>query len=443
MLNAEVNIVTMKLSQYNVISPYGDYVLVYNTFTTSFIKIALGKWEEIRQSLSQDNTKKISTDIINQLANGGFIVNDDTNELIPIMHQYYSKMFHDRSLNLSIAPTMKCNFNCFYCFEEGNKNYGIMSDTVVDKLVEYIYSNKDKYITIHWFGGEPLLGFHQIKNISDKLNERGVKYTSTIITNGSLLSERIISELEGLHLEYIQISLDGVAKDHDKRRTFKNGKPSFDLIISNLKNLMTKTDIRVCIHVTVDHTNEHAYKDVVDYMKSNFKEYIDSRRITLGHNYVQNRTGFDTTDSCFSSEQILKDEIDNLRHHTGTARVPSLPGLASPCMFRCRDSYAIDSKGYIYQCLEHLGNPQFKIGSIVDGKISRSKLIETSCSHLPFEDEECRKCAYLPICGGGCPVDRIKAKQGSIKSCCSIHKDKLAALLPHLYEVNYKKHETV
>lgn len=375
---------------------------------------------------------------------GGFIVKKEDNELVYIMHRYYSKMFNGRSLNLSIAPTMKCNFNCFYCFEDGNKNYGTMSEIVVDKLIGYIYSNRDKYITLHWFGGEPLLGFRQIKRISDQLNDIGVKYTSTIITNGSLLSKKIISELENLHLQYIQISLDGVAKDHDCRRTFKNGNPSFDLIISNLKNLLIMTNIRVCIHVTVDHTNESAYKDVVDFMKSNFKEYIDSKRITIGHNYVQNRTGFDISGSCFSVEEILNDEINNLKHQVGTARIPSLPGLKSPCMFRCQDSYAIDSKGYIYQCLEHLGNPQFKIGSILDGRISKSKLIDTSCSYLPFEDEECRKCAYLPICGGGCPIDRIKAKRGLTESCCSLHKYKLAALLPHIYEVNYKsRHEAI
>lgn len=430
----------MKTSQYNITALYGeDDILLYNTLSTSFVKLPKSIWEQITKNLSHQNLENESlSGFVQTLKKGGFIVDKETNELLPVMHRFYSKMFHGRSLNLSIAPTMRCNFSCFYCFEEGNKNYGIMSDYVADKLVEYISSNQEKYITLHWFGGEPLLGFKQIKNISNQLNERGVKYTSTIITNGSLLSKKIISDLDNLHLQYIQISLDGTAKDHDARRTFKNGHPSFDLIISNLRNLMTMTNIHVCIHVTVDHSNESAYKDIVEFMQSNFTEYVKSKRITIGHNYVQDRTGFDSSGSCFNSEQILKDEINNLRYHTGTARIPSLPGLASPCMFRCRDAYAIDSKGFIYQCLEHLGNPQFKIGSITEGKISKSKLIETSCAYLPFEDNECRKCAYLPICGGGCPIDRIKVKNRMIKSCCSLHKDKLEALLPHFYEINYK-----
>lgn len=429
----------MKPSQYNITVPYGNDILIYNTLSTSFVKLPQIKWKEVKELIShQTQNEESFSEILNTLIKGGFIVKDDKDELLPVMHRYYTKMFHGRSLNLSIAPTMKCNFNCFYCFEEGNKNYGLMSETVAEKLIEYIYSNRDKYISIHWFGGEPLLGFSRIKEISTKLNERGVKYTSTIITNGSLLTKSVITELHHLNLQYIQISLDGIAKDHDSRRTFKNGKPTFDLIISNLNNLMKMTDIRVCIQVTVDHSNETAYRDVVEFMQSNFTEYVKSRRITIGHNYVQNRTGFDTSGSCFSSDQILSNEISNLKGNSGTAKKPALPGLTSPCMFRCRDSYAIDSKGYIYQCLEHLGNPQFEIGNILDGRISKTKLIETSCAYLPFEDMECRKCAYLPVCGGGCAVDRIKFKKGLIKSCCSIHKDKLKELLPHFYEVNYK-----
>lgn len=445
MSNAEAIIYSiMKISQFTIISPYkNDDVLLYNTFSTSFVKLPKQLWGEIKHSVYKNNVENDIKDsplseTIKKLIEGGFIVSKDKNELLPIMHRYYSKMFHGRSLNLSIAPTMKCNFNCFYCFEEGNKNYGLMSCSVADKLIEYIDSQKDKYITLHWFGGEPLLGFNRIKYICDQLNERGVKYISTIITNGSLLSKRIISELESLHLQYIQISLDGIAKDHDCRRAFKNGKPSFDLIISNLRNLMAMTKTPVCIHVTVDHTNESAYKDIVEFMESNFPEYVKSKRITIGHNYVQNRTGFDSSGSCFTPKQILNDEISNLRYNSGTAKKPTLPGLVSPCMFRCRGSYAVDSKGFIYQCLEHLGNPQFKIGSIVEGKIFKSKLIETSCSHLPFEDEQCRKCSFLPICGGGCAVDRIKFKNGLIKSCCSVHKEKLESLLPHFYEINYK-----
>ena len=130
-------------------------------------------------------------------------------------------MFNNQSLNIFVAPTMKCNFKCFYCFEEGNKNDGLISNEIANNLVHFIANQKNKKIVIHWFGGEPLLGFKQILNISRQLNERDIEYSSTIITNGSLLTPKNIKYLKELNLQYIQISLDGIAENHDKRRIFK------------------------------------------------------------------------------------------------------------------------------------------------------------------------------------------------------------------------------
>lgn len=364
----------MKFSLYNIICEYEHEFLLYNTYSTAFIKVPQIRWNEIEAVINDG--KPIAQhlkELVERLCKNGFIVPKDADEVKEIEYRFYSKMFSDSSLNLSIAPTMKCNFNCFYCFEEGNKNFGLMPVDIADNLVQYISSQKGKAVNIHWFGGEPLLGFKQILHISRRLNEKDVNYTSTIITNGSLLSKRNIVCLKELKLQYIQISLDGKAEEHDKRRTFKNGKPTFQLIINNLRNLMEMTDIKVCIHVTVDHSNETAYKDVVDYMLIHFKKYIDSKRITIGHNYVLNRTNFDTEGSRFTPSQILNDEINALRGKSGTTNKVALPGLSSPCMFRCRNSYAIDSLGNIYQCLEHLGNPSYKIGSLKDGKISMKK----------------------------------------------------------------------
>lgn len=429
----------MKVSQFNIFHNYGNDVLIYNTYSSAFIKLSKNKWEKIIYMIQ--NNHPITDDcqkILDVLLKEEIIVPKSTNEIKLVEYHYYNKIFNERFLSLSIAPTMKCNFGCFYCFEEGNKNDGLMTDETVNKLVEYIANQNEKNINIHWFGGEPLLGFKQILNICRQLNKRNINYTSSIITNGSLLTPQKINLLGELNVQRIQISLDGIAKDHDCRRVFKNGSPSFQLIIKNLENLLQLTKIKVSIQVTVDHSNETAYKDVMEYMNTNFKHYIETKRMSIGHNYVQNRTDFYNDGLCFSPEQILWDEIKSITEKTGKTRVPSFPKLTFPCMFRRKESYAIDSQGNIYKCLEHLGNPKCKIGNLKDGYISKKKIIETSFIHLPFEDEECRKCAYLPICGGGCPIDRIKYKEGKISNCCSIHKVKLEKLLPYLYKMKFE-----
>lgn len=52
----------------------------------------------------------------------------------------------------------------------------------------------------------------------------------------------------------------------------------------------------------------------------------------------------------------------------------------------------------------------------------------------PFDDAECRQCKVLPICGGGCPIDRKKGENKGQKSYCSIYKKYIEEMLPLIYE---------
>lgn len=115
------------------------------------------------------------------------------------------------------------------------------------------------------------------------------------------------------------------------------------------------------------------------------------------------------------------------------------PGLSMPCMFRSKVCFAIDPKGDIYKCIEHLGSPKNKIGSIIEQRMSVAKIANCALENDPFADSQCEKCSVLPICGGGCPIDRINQKKGIIRNCCSKYKDTIQELLPHLYNIKYAK----
>lgn len=345
-------------------------------------------------------------------------------------------MFQNSSLILSIAPTMRCNFNCFYCFEDGKKNMGLMTDDIEDKLIRFISLHKQQNISITWFGGEPLLGFERIYSICNRLKQMNINFASDMITNGSLLNESIIRRLNVLNLQYIQISLDGVASTHDKRRTFKNGSPSFNLIIENIKKLVSLTDIPLSIKVTMDRTNLSSLCDIKDYFKNNFSEYLKKGQIAISHNYVCDRTDFDKFGNCFTHADLLKLDKAALQNKENTVVSPKLPSLAMLCMFRCKNSLAIDSEGHIYKCLEHLGLPNNRVGDLSTGTLSLNKLSETIFGHNPFESDECVNCNVFPICGGGCPIDRNK-NWGQNKKYCSIYKRNLSEILPDFYKYKY------
>lgn len=108
------------------------------------------------------------------------------------------------------------------------------------------------------------------------------------------------------------------------------------------------------------------------------------------------------------------------------------------CMFRCKSSLAIDSQGNIYKCLEHLGAPNNKVGDLKSGTMSLAKLSHAMFAQNPFHSAECLHCNILPICGGGCPIDREKYI-GKDKRFCSIYKENLSELLPYFYTYKYSK----
>ena len=313
-----------------------------------------------------------------------------------------------------------------------------MSEDIEKRLIKFISLHKFQDIHITWFGGEPLLGFERIHSICTHLKRAGINFSSDIITNGSLLTSSVIEHLDVLNLQYIQITLDGIAETHDKRRIFKNGAPSFDLIINNIKELLAKTDIPLSIKVNMDHTNPTALNDIAAFFNKNFSEYLQKDKIVISHNYVRNRTDFDKTGKCFTHEDLLRYDQEALKHQKTALIHPELPSIALPCMFRCKSSLAIDSQGNIYKCLEHLGAPNNKVGDLKSGTMSLAKLSHAMFAQNPFHSAECLHCNILPICGGGCPIDREKYI-GKDKRFCSIYKENLSELLPYFYTYKYSK----
>ena len=426
----------IKISKYIVSKSIGKDTWIYNCLTSGFVKIHTDYWFQLKDMIKSKNTLDIN-DVNTALIKTGILIKEDIDELMQYKYFYYSEMFQNIGLSLSIAPTMKCNFGCFYCFEEGNKNSGTMTEAIEENLIKFISNHKCQDINITWFGGEPLLAFDRILSISRKLHASGVKFSSDIITNGSLLTDSVIENLPILNLNYIQITLDGVAKDHDKRRFFKNGTPSFNLIVQNIENLLKKTSIPISIKVTVDHANSTAYGDVVSFFRERFHQWVIQNRIAISHNFVKNRTDFDKTGSCFSTTDLLNEYLKSFKGESGACAQPSLPDLAKPCMYRCKESLAIDSDGYIYRCLEHLGLPAAKVGDLSKGILSNTQMARTTFEDNPFDSSECTNCCVFPICAGGCPIDRLNKKKGKKIDYCSSYKDNLAELLPYFYQYQY------
>lgn len=253
----------MEFSKYNIYAKRDGKVSIFNTFTSALVQLD----NDIFNGLF---TIENNSDIIKQLIDMGIIINERKEEIQKYKYIQYSKMFRNNRIVLYICPTMNCNFSCSYCFEAGNKRKINMTEDVEDAIVRFLVKNKEKKISIIWFGGEPLLNIRTIENITKKLEMEHVNYSSSMITNGSLLNSHAIDILKKISIEFIQISMDGTKTIHDSRRYFHSGKGSFNIIISGIKRLLSETSIPITIQVAIDKTNFQEYEKLLVFFNQEF-----------------------------------------------------------------------------------------------------------------------------------------------------------------------------
>ena len=347
----------MELSKYNIYSQKNNTITIFNTFSSALIQL---DEESFKNLLTDKNDSNLTCKLLDM----GILIRCREDEIRKYKYIQYSRMFRNNQILLYICPTMNCNFSCSYCFEAGNKKESNMSPEVEDAIVRFISKNKDKKIFLTWFGGEPLLNLKTIKNITDKLREMSIKYSSSLITNGSLLTKQAIDILKNIPIEFIQISIDGTKDTHDKRRYLHSGRGTFDTIIKGMKRVLNETSIPITIQVAIDKTNYQEYEKLISYFNEQFFPFIESKRIQLNFNIIKDRTNFDKYGICMNHQDYFHYLIHLKKLKIANTVNISLPAMAQPCMYNSVGSYAITPDGEIYKCIEHAGNIKKSVGNI-------------------------------------------------------------------------------
>ncbi len=183
----------MELSKYNVTSYVDSGIIVFNTLTSAIVKMSSEEWDIVRKG----DLNNIPSEIASQLLCMGIITDKSDSQILQYKYEFYKNAFESKTPFLYVAPTMNCNFRCFYCFEEGHKHQATMTEETALKIVRFLKVQNKNEVNIVWFGGEPMLGFDLIMFLCRQLQNEGIDYTSSMITNGSLFTE---TNTKSLHL---------------------------------------------------------------------------------------------------------------------------------------------------------------------------------------------------------------------------------------------------
>ena len=341
-------------------------------------------------------------------------------------------------------PTYSCNLRCPYCFQDHMRTDPAykhlltrMSPEVVDRIfaampaieaAHGVAEDADLPRNITLFGGEPLLAENRstIEYILERAFASG-KANFSAITNGTEL-EAYQDLLAPDKISWLQITLDGVPQEHDKRRIYADGKGSYEKIAQNITRALD-LGVRVAVRMNIDRNNVNKLPDLADEIVARgWNKYKGFQAYTAVVTASNSKTEVKTTLNSWE----LDLQLNSLRQEHPNMRVIDRPddGLmagvreifaenrepinsfkASFCSAHNK-MYVFDPFGDIYACWEKTGDPKIRIGHITEDSqvILNEELNQTWRNRTIVSNPVCRKCRYSFSCGGGCAAVAMSNK---------------------------------
>ena len=309
-----------KISNYNIVKEYKDKIIVYNSYTKANIFLEKGSSTKAFEDIDEFN--KLDENTKNILIRNGFIIDEDRDEFSEIKYMYEKKYYDKTFFNIVLVPSLACNFSCPYCFEKDLKCGSEDIKKYFSALKKFAKKNFKNYkcIQISLFGGEPLLFAKQCIEFLDWVKkdakENNYKYFTSIVTNGSLLTEKILDGLLENDLRMLQITIDSDKKTHDLTRRFKNGKPSFDLLIEKISMIINKTknkkDFKFVLRINLSNTTVKKVRESLEYINPKYRSKVNLliRSVYNTHAYKdKNKNNNSQIDDYFDMGKELGFEI--------------------------------------------------------------------------------------------------------------------------------------
>jgi uncharacterized protein len=373
------------------------------------------------EDLLKDGFRGELTALAKYLSERGLLVPEDKNEYRQFQHTFGQQHYRQDMLELILLASEDCNFRCQYCYEDFPR--GMMHPSVregVKKLVQKRAPDLRRF-SVGWFGGEPLYGFKAIEDLAPFFVEMAEKYsldyTSNMTTNAYLLTPDVAEKLLAWKVGHFQITIDGLAEQHDRKRPTRDGHPTFNTIFSNLQALKKREEFfSVNIRVNFDREN---YPHLEEFLALLQQEFAGDRRFNLTFHNVGKWGGPNDQDLpvCGTSEgkqvklQLQRSALEKGLGVKGTISEMNRPGRGV-CYAARPYNYIIGADGKIMKCTVVLDKEDHNVvgrltgdGDIVLNDENYALWVEPAFQ----SDSHCQKCSMLPSCQGiSCPLIRIE-----------------------------------
>jgi uncharacterized protein len=404
----------MKLSNYNYFFTWNDCEFIYNSLSDHFIKIS----STIKDLLYHRNFNQIDEKTQNILKETRVIVSNHSEETQLLENEYnYDKIAGN--YEIVVLPTLNCNVSCWYCFEkhqEHTRLSPIITDAIIAHLTNIINSKPEvNFITIQFFGGEPLMYFkNDVYPLIDKLRafeKLGKHIHFLFVTNGICLTDEIINYIKDLDV-YFQISIDGCKSKHDsvKRQKEAPNSSTFDIVMNNINRVIKETHANINLRINYDNQTIHHVCEIIPYIAS-----IPRDRINIHFERV-----WQTIESHSEINNELIDVFERFIQDGFVIDYSSLYRRKHSCRSERYNHVVISYDGSVYKCTGRDFSDEQKVGVLrTDGSIKWDYAkLENRVLIKTYDNESCKSCKLLPLCWGPCSQKQIEMKKGNFSKLC-------------------------
>jgi uncharacterized protein len=328
-------------------------------------------------------------------------------------------MHRTDQMHLILMTTEQCNFRCTYCYQHFVK--GKMKPEVVKGVKELVNERAKTLSNLHisWFGGEPLLEFKTIEELSKSFLEaceaHDISYSADISTNAWFLTRDVFDKLISWGVRTYMITIDGVGEMHDRTRHLAGGQGTFDRIIENLKAVKeSDEEFDITIRVNFDRENMKEVSELIKFVRDHFS---DDQRFGMFFRPVGKWGGKNDDELPICNHIISNQKIWDFQEEAvqqGVSMSPIVAGsmmpTASVCYAAKPNSLVIGSDGQVYKCTTVLDEDVNKVGHIYE-----DGTLDLDYDKLAFwvtngeeNDSGCQSCFFRPACQGNhCPWYRV------------------------------------
>ena len=431
----------MKISKYTFLFDCkNSEFYIYNTLSNALVELDKSSYEYLSnlKDSKEISQKELDPELYKVLVTKKFITENDQDDFLLYKSVITLQRSSKSMMHLTIAPTMDCCFKCNYCFEKYKKP-GNMTEEIMDAIVNYLNSLESKPdIAVTWFGGEPLMAIDHIEKLYDKFVEHYKKPTkSDVVTTGFHITEKTIEIFKRIGVSQIQITLDGLKETHNAVKYTVGCDDAFTKVLDNAELVMSLApEINVVFRVNITKLNADEYVPLYKQLVSRYNKY-SNYGISPGIIMKRGACNIESANSqiFFSPKENAEFNLDLYhKHQIFTVFMKYPERFFQECAIRNVLSISFDPEGYAYKCWEVIGNKEYSIGKLNEAgqltEINEKVLNRHLYGADPIDDPVCSKCKFLPICHGGCPIQRIENKFEDGNNCsCTYYKDYIAEFL--------------